>query len=214
MPITEYLEPYVCVDENLAVDAAGRLRLQPWSVPELVVDVRAKSSGDGPLARPWTVLPGRLMIEQQIHWHNNAPTARPLLIRVTRGPRQWWTSQPNAIQFRDRWTYAVDAEPSPPLTSSIFNGRTGSALDLGTNSVAEPLPGVQFMWTEVNSVDEWLPYPIEPNQSFSLWYRCYMWTPPPWSDNANQNSPTHAAFANWARLQLIAFPDQGSVVTG
>jgi hypothetical protein len=45
-------------------------------------------------------------------------------------------------------------------------------------------------------------------------YRCYVWTPPPWSDNANKNSPKHEAAARWARIQMIAFPQQGRLVTG
>ncbi|ORA38125.1 DUF7172 family protein [Mycobacterium aquaticum] len=213
MAITEYTEPNVCIGENLTTDDAGQLRLQPWAVPRLVADVRGNSGGDGKVY-PTTALPGKLLIDIKAGWRNETPLEQQLLIRVVRGPRYWLTSNPNAIQFRDRWTYAMDAEPGPPITSGIFNGQTGSAIDLGTNSVAEPQPGQQWMWTDTNMVDEWVPYPIGPGQSFKAWYRCYVWTPPPWSDNANKNSPKHEAKANWARLQLIAFGQQGNVVTG
>lgn len=214
MPITEYTEPNVCIGENLTTDDAGQLRLQPWAVPRLVADVRAMAADGDRKVYPQITLPGKLLIDQKLYWRNDSPLPQTMLIRVTRGPRYWLTSNPNAIQFRDRWTYARDAEPSVPLTTSIFNGQTASAIDTGTNSVAEPNPGQQWMWTDVNSIDEWVPYEIEPNQQFAMWYRGYVWTPPPWSDNANKNSPKHEAAANWTRLSLMTFPQQGTVVTG
>ncbi|EHI13134.1 hypothetical protein KEK_08132 [Mycolicibacterium thermoresistibile ATCC 19527] len=213
MAYLEYTEPNVCIDENLTTDDAGQLRLQPWAVPRLVADVRANSGGDGRVY-PATTLPGKLLIDGRVAWRNDTPIDQRILIRITRGPRSWITSNPNAIQFRDRWTFAVDAEPAEPITTGIYNGHTGSAIDFGTNSVAEPQPGVEWMWTDTNSSDEWVPYPIEPGQHFRLRYRCYVWTPPPWSDNANKNQPRHEAHARWARLQLIAFGQQENVVTG
>jgi hypothetical protein len=41
-----------------------------------------------------------------------------------------------------------------------------------------------------------------------------VWTPPPWSSNANKNAPEHQAAANYTRIQLLAFPQQGDVVVG
>lgn len=214
MPITEFTEPNVCIGENLTTDDAGQLRLQPWAAPRLVADVRALAADGDRKVYPNITLPGKLLIDQKIAWRNDTPLEQQLIIRVTRGPRFWLTSNPNAIQFRDRWTFARDTEPSVPLTTSIFNGQTGSAIDIGTNSVAEPNPGQQWMWTDVDTVDELVPYEIAPNQLFTVWYRCYLWTPPPWSNNANKNSPKHEAAAHWARLSLIAYGRQGSVVTG
>ena len=212
MPIT-FSEPNVCVGENLTTDEAGVLRLEPWSVPRLVADVKANSGGDTTSLMPSTSLPGKLLIEQKVLWRNDTPTLQSMLIRVIRGPKYWLTSSPNAIQFRDRWSYAVDYEPEPPTTIGIFNSQVGSALDTGTNTVAEPLPGRQWMWADANTADEWV-RPLEPGQQLNVWYRCYVWTPPPFSDNANKNSPQHEAAANWTRIQLIAFPNQGSVVAG
>lgn len=214
MPITEFTEPNVCIGENLTTDDAGQLRLQPWAVPRLVADVRAMAADGDRKVYPNITQPGKLLIDQKLYWRNDTPLPATVLIRITRGPRYWLTSNPNAIQFKDNWTYARDAEPSVPLTTSIAGGLSGSAIDLGTNSVAEPNPGRQWMWTDINTHDEWVPYDIEPNQQFAVWYRCYLWTPPPWSNNANKNSPKHEAAANWARLSLMAFPQQGSVVTG
>lgn len=211
----DFTEPNVCVDENLITDEAGLLRIQPWAVPRLVADVRAISGGDGKLA-PEVALPGKMLIDQKLHWKNDAPLESMVLIRVIRGSKSWLTSNPNAIQFRDRWTYTIDPDdltPTVPVTTGIYNSQVGSAMDVGTNSVAEPNPGRQWVWVDVNTADEWVG-PVQPNDNFNLWYRCYVWTPPPYSDNANKNSPVHTANAGWTRIQLWAYPSQGNLVTG
>lgn len=203
-----------CIDENLTVDTGGLLRLARWSVPRLVADVIGNSGGDGLLYNiPY--LPGRMLINLQTAWVNDAPVEQMLLIRVTRGTRAWVTSNPNAVQFRDRWTtsFGTNTEPDEPITSGIFNSQCGGAVDLGTNTVAEPNPGVAHVWMGAFSSDEWVG-PVLPNEQFRLKYRAYVWTPPPFSDNANKNSPQHGASAGWARVQLIAWPGQGTIVTG
>lgn len=210
----DYTEPNVCVDENIITDSAGMLVMQPWAVPRLVADVRAVSGGDGKMF-PEQALPGRLLIEQKLNWHNDSPLPSMLLIRVTRGYKAWVVSNPNAIQFRDRWTYTIDPDditPTIPVTTGIYNSQVGSALDVGTNSVAEPLPGKQWVWAEANCSDEWVG-PVKPDYHFNLWYRSYVWTPPPFSDNANKNSPEHSVKGNWTRIQLIAFPSRGELLT-
>ena len=212
MSYLEYTEPNVCIGQNLATDEAGQLLLQPHSVPRPVVDVRAAAAGDGTVYST-TALPGKLLIDRQISHRNDTPLEQQMFLRVTRASRSLITSNPNAIQFRDRWTYAVDAEPELPNPTGYFNGKSGAALDVGTNSVAEPNPGVLWYWSPTNSIDEWLD-PLEPGQQIRVWYRCYVWTPDPWSDNANKNNPVHDARANWARLQLWLYPQQGELISG
>ncbi len=208
----DWTGPSVCTDEHIGIDSAGLLRLERWSVPRLVSDIKAESSGDGNLTQT-IALPGKLLIESNSTWANDAPVDMMMLIRVTRSWRGWLTSNPNAVQFRDRWTWAKDRKPSTPVTTGVFNSQVGSAIDLGTNTVAEPLPGREWVWTPVTMSDEWVG-PIAPGERLNVWYRAYVWTPPPWSDNANKNSPQHSATANYTRVQLIAFPQQGSVVVG
>ena len=211
----DYVEPRVCLDENLTTDGVGLPHLELWSVPRLVADVVAVSGGDGTLF-PEQALPGKLLINQKVGWRNETPLDSMVLIRVTRASKSWVLSNPNAIQFRDRWTYVIDQDdltPSEPVTTGIYNSQVGSAIDVGTNSVAEPNPGVQWVWSDVNCSDEWVG-PVTPGDKLNVWYRCYVWTPPPFSDNGNKNSPIHKASAGWTRIQLIAFPGQGTVVTG
>ncbi|AXN53307.1 hypothetical protein PBI_THONKO_35 [Mycobacterium phage Thonko] len=202
----------VCLGENLTVGDDGVLRLAPWSVPRNVVDVIAKSGADGKLLAT-TSLPGKLLIDKRIEWRNDTPVDHRVIIRVTRRWKRWITSNPNAVQFRDRWSSAIDAVPDVPVVSGIFNSQTGSAGDIGTNSVAEPQPGRFWHWWGTNTSDEWVG-PVEPGQTLRVHYRAYVWTPPPWSDNANKNAPLHEAEAGFTRLQLIAHPEQGKLVTG
>lgn len=208
----DWVKPNVCLDEHIGVDDAGQLQLEKWSVPRLVADLRAESAGDGSLAAT-IALPGKLLIQAEVGWTNDTPVDHMLLIRVVRSWRGWLTSNPNAVQFRDRWTWAIDRTPSIPVTTGIFNSQVGSAIDVGTNSVSEPNPGRQWVWTPATMADEWVG-PVAPGQRLEVHYRTYVWTPPPFSDNANKNSPQHTAAARYSRVQLVAFPGQGSVVVG
>lgn len=210
----DWVEPNVCIDENMLITVDGKLRMAKWSVPRLVLDVMVKSSKDGKFSTPQPVLPGVLMMDQQLSWKNDSPLPCSLRITATRSTRNWVVSNPNAIQIRDRWTRTVNRNPDMPTVTSISNGRTGSAIDVGTNSVAEPNPGKQWLWMGASDADEWYPQLLQPDDVFNLWYQCYYWTPPPWSDNANKNSPQHEVYARWTRIQVWAFPQQGSLVKG
>lgn len=201
----------VCVSENLQVDA-GAISLAPWSVPRLVADVVAPSGGDGTLF-PQVTLPGKLMIDQKVGWVNDTPLDQMVLLRITRARRDWLVSNPNAIQIRDRWSTALDKTPTVPNVTGTYNSQVGSAIDLGTNTVAEPVTGRQWVSQDAHSADEWVG-PVAPGQRLNLWYRCYVWTPPPYSDNANRSNPQHEARVRWTRIQMIAFPQQGNLVAG
>lgn len=209
----DWVTTNVCVDENLGIDNTGKLHLQPWSVPRPVISEIARSTSDGPIQQE-IPLPGRLLLNLAVSWRNDTPLPQGLAISTTRGPRAWIVSNPNAIQFRDRYTWAVDDTPATPIVTTTYNSKCGSAFDLGTNSVAEPKPGRQWMWTDITTTTEYLARLIEPGETFNLWYRCYVWTPDPWSDNANKNSPHHWAGAGWVRMDVEALPQQGTLVTG
>ena len=210
--MTDFVRPNVCLDEHLNVEN-GLLQLEKWSVPRLVADLRAESAGDGSLAST-IALPGKLLIQAELGWTSNAPNDVMVLIRVIRSWRGWLTSNPNAIQFRDRWTWAIDREPSIPVTTGIYNSQAGSAIDTGTNSVSEPNPGRQWMWTPTTMSDEWVG-PLAPGQRLNVHYRTYVWTPPPFSDNGNKNSLQMTTQARFSRVQLQAFPTQdSSLVSG
>lgn len=204
--------PTVCVDENLTITSDGLLQLAPWAVPRNLVDVKARSGGDGKLAST-TMLPGKVLLEQKASWLNDTPVQHMVVIRVTRAHKTVIVSNPNAIQFRDRWSSSIDSDATDPVVSGIFNSECALSGDIGTNSVAEPSPGLFWGWFPATTADEWVG-PVLPGQTLNVWYKMYVWTPPPFSDNANKNAPRHSASAYWARLQLLGFPMQGSVVIG
>lgn len=197
----------------MTVTEDGVLRMAPWSVPRLVVDQLATAGGDGAMGAV-TQLPGHLLIDSIAAWRNNTPVPHTVRIVVTRRWKTWIVTNPNAVQFRDKWTHAIDGPVSPPDTSSNFNGQIGSAVDVSTNTVSEPNEGIFQAWWGTNSVDEWIAAPIEPESTINVWYRAYAWTPPPWSDNANRSKPYGWAEAGWARVSLWAYPNPGDRVTG
>lgn len=212
--------PTVCVAENLVIGADGKLRLAPWTTVRNVVDVVAKSGADTTKLLETSTLPGRLLIDRQVSWMNDSPVDHDVRVELTRRWKRWVVSNPNAVQFRDRWSSAItpkdNAEPvlaEEPLVSGTQNGQTGSAGDIGTNSVAEPNPGKYWHWWGTNTSEEWLG-PLKPGETLRVWYRAYVWTPPPFSDNANKGAPAHEAEAGYARIQLIVHPRQGVAVTG
>ena len=209
----------VCVGEHLTITPEGKLRLAPWSVPRNVVDVKILSGGDGKILRT-DELPGRLLMDRKVEYRNDTPIDQDIRILVTRRWRRWVTSNPNAVQFRDRWTWAVTPAdalepimPAVPLTTSLFNGQVGGAGDLGSNSVAEPEPGQFRQWYGTGTSEEW-PAMLKPQETIRVWYRQYAWTPGPFSNNANKNAPRHEAEAGWSRLAIWTYPGAGKLVTG
>lgn len=211
--------PTVCLAENLVLGDDGKLRLAPWSVPRNAVDEVVLSGGDTTKLLVTDDLPGRLLINRQVKWTNDSPVDHTVRVEVHRRYRRWVTSNPNAVQFRDRWSWAISekgdevVDPAEPNTADTFNSQAGSAGDIGTNTVAEPFPGKFWHWWGTTATEEWLG-PVRPGATIAVWYRCYVWTPPPWSDNANKNAPAHEAEAGWARIALQVFPKQGGLVTG
>lgn len=209
----DWIEPRTCIDENLTVDDNGQLCMRPWAVPRLVRDVKMNAPAATIPKFPQETMPGFLLINQQVGWVNDSPLETPMLIRVFRSWKEWVTSNPNVLQFRDRWSWAVDRTPEEPVTTGIFNSQCGGGIDLGTNTVAEPMPGKQWVWSGNSLSDEWVAV-LQPGEKLNVWYRMYVWTPPQWSDNANKNAPVHTAAGRFARVQLIAHPSQGRLVTG
>lgn len=203
----------VCVDQNMSI-SSGVLGISKYSVPRFVADATTASTGDGTLTQQ-TTLPGKLMIDASATWTSDSPLPCMILARITRGTRNIVTSNPNYVQLRDRYTYTLDGTtPRVPDTSNTYQGAWGSAVDRGVNTSGVPYAGFYYDYADPSVTEDFLG-PLPAGATFNLRYRCYAWTPPPWSNNANNNSPTHSAIANNVRIQLIAFPMQDtSVVVG
>jgi len=203
----------VCVSRNFDFPG-GELTAQPWSVPRHVFDDTFVSTGDGTFGQQ-TTLPGKLMIDSGIQtWTNNSPLDAMVLLRVYRAYRNYVVSNPNVVQIRDRFTTAIGADtPRVPDTSNQYQGATGGGVDFSSNTVTQPLAGKLWMWEDACMSEDWFG-PVPPGEDFKFWYRCYLWTPPPWSNNANENDPEHSATVRNARIQLMAFPTQDQAVMG
>lgn len=202
-----------CVSRNMDI-TANALAVQPWSIPHHVLDQTFASTGDGAFSQE-TTLPGKLMIDSGVlTWTNPSPLDAMVLVRLQRARRQWHISNPNAVQIRDRFTYTIGgATPREPLTSSVYTGQSGAAMDLGTQNNGTPYIGEYWEWEDPTLSEDWLG-PVPPGQDFKIWYRCYLWTPPPWSNNANNNNPLHDASVHSTRIQLMAFPTRDEAVVG
>lgn len=196
----------VCTDRNMKI-TAGVLGVEKWSVPRFVVDTTVNSTGDGSLTQQ-TTLPGKLMIDASASWVSDSPLDTMMLIRITRGARWCLTSNPNYVQFRDRWTFALDDTPRVPDVSNTFQAAFGGSCDRGTggDSIGTPWAGKHWYYSDPTMTEDFQLVPS--GSTFNMAYRCYVWTPPPWSNNANANTPVHSATANNVRIQLIAFPTQ------
>lgn len=206
----------VCVSYNMGI-TANELTVQPWAVPTHVYDTTFASVGDGSFGVQ-TTLPGKLMIDSgtapYITWTNPSPLDAFVLLRIQRDRRDWRISNPNAVQIRDRYTYAIGGDnPRDPDVSSVYNGHSGGAFDAGAQGNGTPYIGQYWEWEDPTLVEDWLG-PVGPSEELKVHYRCNLWTPPPWSNNANNNSPQHEAYVRGARIQLIAFPTQDSDLVG
>ena len=201
--------PDICVSKNLSI-TGGKLGLAQHSVPTNVIDQIMVSTGDGVFGR-LDALPGKQMIDGTVTWVNNAPVARRLLVRVQRLTRVLRTASPNAVQVRDRWTYKIGGTADIPDPSQVLQSQCGTAVDLSTNAVANPLPGRIKIYRPAVMTEDWIG-PIPAGESINIRYRAILWTPPPWADNAA--APDYYAQLLGTRVHAIAFPTPDDEVFG
>ncbi|UPK64891.1 hypothetical protein MYP14_05945 [Rhodococcus pyridinivorans] len=202
----------VCVSRNLDI-TGGALSIQPWTVPRHVYDQSFASVGNGTYGAH-TNLPGKLMIDSGVQaWTNTTPLPAQILFRLHRGSRRFVVSSPNVVQVRDRFTTAIDVTPRTPDTSNQYQGAAGGGVDMSTTTAAKPYAGVLYAWDDAMITEDWFG-PIPPGGVFRFHYRATLWTPPPWSNNANDNLPIHECDLDPVRIHLIAFPTQDMDVMG
>src|SRR5690606_7320063 len=145
----------VCITRNTEIDG-GVLSVAPWSVPRIVHDDVYNSVGDGTYT-VLTTLPGKLMIDSGIiSWTNTAPIDAMVLLRIQRAYRNWVVSSPNAVQIRDRYTFAIGGnDPREPDTSSVYNGISGSSLDSGIAYNGSTIGGKMWQWEDGTLAEYW-----------------------------------------------------------
>ena len=201
--------PQVCASQNLSI-TGGALGLKPWAVPRMVAQVTANSVADGSISSTGlTSQPGRLLIDTSLTYVSDSPLPLMMRLIVLRGYRSIVTSNPNAIQIWDSWNYAINATARTPDSYNLVNSLCTLGVDVGTNTTAQPYAGVISQDYPSTASEEW--YTLPAGATLNIKYRCYVWTPPPWSNNANANSPSHSASARSVMLRLWSFPtaDEG-----
>lgn len=174
----------------------------PMYIPETVTHTLSTASS---LVDFNTTLPGVTMITEQGASYNTGP--RPAYLRVLIARQGWLVtaSNPNVTQIRDRFTYAIDAAPPPADVTDTYTSQFTAGLDLSTNKSAVPLPGVITRYSGA-SVHEELIGPVPPGGVVMYEYKVNAWTPPPFSTNANNNSPTTRATTLGGHIILMWMP--------
>lgn len=196
--------PQVCTSRNLAI-TAGQLGLEKWSVPRMVAQTSATSTGDGAITGSGLpTQPGRLMIDTGLTWMSDSPLPSMMRLQVIRSYRTIVTSNPNAVQIWDSWRIGIGQPAATPDSYGLVNSLCTLGIDHGTNSSALPNYARVHQDYPATATEEWIELPA--GVEIDINYRCYVWTPPPWSNNASANSPLHEAYSRGVNLRLWAFP--------
>lgn len=196
--------PEVCVGRNLDITAPA-LAMEPWSVPRMVSQVSGNSAGEGAIASSGLVnQPGRLMVDLSMSWTSDSPIDLMMRFQVFRAYRTIITSNPNMVQIWDSWNWAIDKPALTPNSYNLVNSLCTLGIDWGTDNNAQPYAGKFTNDFPATASEEW--YTLPAGKTLNIKYQSYCWTPPPWSNNANANTPVHEAYARSAKLRLWAFP--------
>lgn len=201
--------PSVCTDRNLAI-TAGVLGIEKWSAPRMVAQQSATSTADGSISSPITTQPGTQLIDASMSWVSDSPLDLWMRLQIIRSYWSIHTSNPNVIQIWDSWMTGVDEAAAIPNNYGAANGLCTLGIDVGVDTNSQPFGGIIQQDYPVNSTEDWIQLPA--GSTLNVRYRCYVWTPPPWSNNANANSPNHAAYARGAKLRLWAYPSADQAV--
>lgn len=196
--------PQVCTSRNMTI-VGGELGIAKGSAPRMVAQVSATSTGDGAITGAGlTTQPGRLMVNAQLSWISDSPLASQMRLQVIRPYRTIICSNPNAIQIWDSWNWAIDEAARVPDTYNLVNSLCTLGVDVGTDNIAQPYYGRIHQDYPATATEEW--YELPAGSTLNVHYRSYVWTPPPWSNNASANNPLHEAYSRGVKLRLWAFP--------
>lgn len=146
-----------------------------------------------------TSLPGKRISYAAVLVMNEYDTPLTVMVRAQRPAMNVIVSNPNAAQIRSKWSYKITDGPladpwdasNYPDPSQDFDLQVGVSLDAGASSGGVPVRGVISRIFPAAYVEDIVPAKVLPGQYLYVWFATYLWTPPPWSDNSNNNSPQH-----------------------
>lgn len=202
--------PKVCVDQNLSI-TGGQLGIEPWASPRVVAQTTQTSTGDGAITGSGlTTQPGRLMVDAQVSWTSDSPLPAQMRLQVIRPYRTLIISNPNIVEIWDSWNLAIDKAAVVPTTYSLINSFCRSGMDHSVNTSGTPRYARIHQDYPTTATEHWEELPA--GSTLNVHYRAYVWTPPPWSNNASAGSPLHEAYARGVTLRLWAFPTIDEVI--
>nr|WP_280505821.1 hypothetical protein [Nocardia farcinica] len=171
----------------------------------MVAQASAASTDDGSIGTSGISTPtGRPLVNTGLTWMSDSPLPLMMRLQVIRSYRTIVTSNPNAVEIWDSWRIGVGQPAADPTSYGLVNSICRLAIDHGTNSSALPNYARVHQDYPATASEEWVELPA--GEEIDINYRCFVWTPPPWSNNASANSPLHEVYARGVKLRLWAFP--------
>ena len=181
----------VCVSPMFDVAAGGGLGLVATAGVQIAGQHQWEGDDDWS-SDPLTVLPGMELWDDAFELTNTADHDRYVMLRIQ---RPYYIAmrvpQPNALQVRDGWECRVGEDPPEPTVDVTrhYRGIWTASLDLGTTSASGGTPhaGKIEQYSPSFRVDEIVHVPA--GETIIFRWAAWVWTPPPWSDNANDGHP-------------------------
>lgn len=216
----------VCVSDDFRIEG-GKLGLT--AVPAAGAWLPTIGSGlwpnsgipGGPNFGRITELPGMRISSAYVQVWNSYGVPLRMMVRAQRPTIALNVSNPNAAQVRSKWAYKVTDEaimdPNHvnwlPDPSQDFDLQVGVSMDAGASNGGVPTRGVIMRAYPPASLEEPVPAVVQPGQHITVWFASYLWTPPPWSDNANNNNPKHTIETyGYSIIDLYRLVDTGAEV--
>lgn len=196
----------ICIGPNLGTDSDGALMLSDTAYVTPVWNY--VSTGPGRMTDFGTTLPGQEMESGSHEVTNDADVARPLMVVWSRPPVYLRVAQPNAVQVRMKATVESGSRLPPestPNPSASYDAAFTAGTDVDTDDEGTPVfghytrawPGGCYRTVEI----------IDPGDKARFSWSTYVWSPPPWSNNASDNNPLQVASVGSHTVWAAFFPN-------
>lgn len=202
----------VCVSDAFTV-VDGALGLAAWTGAVIALREQEQISYEWPDWSGITSLPGEPLWDHEIVAVNDAPSARLAVFRLQRPySTMFEVPQPNAMQMRDGWAYRVGPGVTAPPVSVVedYNGAWTASADSGTFSDGTTRKGRLIRYFPGSMVDVQVHVPA--GETVALRWAGWVWTPPPWSNNADDGNGRGKYVIGYTLRTLMWLPvDEGTL---
>lgn len=202
----------VCVSDAFTV-TDGALGLAAWTGAVIESREIEEISYEWPGMTGITSLPGEALWDHTVIGTNTAGVARLAVFRLQRPySTMLEVPQPNAMQMRDAWAYRVGPNVTAPNVSVVedYNGAWTASADSGTFSDGTTRKGRLYLYFPGSMVDVQVRVPA--GEQVALRWRGYIWTPPPWSNNADNGNGQGKYIVGYTLRTLMWLPvDEGAL---